>query len=165
MQIGDIVTVVDHASPRRGMSGILSHTTRAGQVVVNFIDGSVEAMDPFQVEDYEGLASAAVIVRQVLAVRRVTPAPPAVQSGRPQTAGNCMCGHPMHKHREYHGYVACTCLRAPHRQCRCRAFNPPPISLQTALRDLLESTTGRRADREEDEVGTAGGAPRWRGTA
>lgn len=146
MQIGDIVAVVDQASPRRGMWGVLSHTTRAGQVVVRFIDGCLETMDPFQVEHYEGLASAALIARQAWPVRRVTPAPPAVQSRQPRTAANCRCGHPKHKHREYHGYVACTCLHAPHRQCRCRGFNPPPVAAPTALSGLFDSTTGREPE-------------------
>lgn len=159
MQIGDIVAVVDHASPRRGMWGVFSHTTRAGRMVVNFIDGSVEPMDPFQVEDYEGLASAAVIARQAWPVRRGTPAPPVVQSGRRHTAGNCRCGHPEYKHREYHGYVACTCPRAAHRQCRCRAFNPLPLALQTALRELHDATTGRCRDAEEGKSGRSRSGP------
>lgn len=164
MQIGDIVAVIDPSSARHGMWGFLSHTTRSGRVVVNFIDGSLEAMGPFQIEDYAGLASAAVIARQALPARRISSGPVATRSGFSR-AGRCRCGHPEHKHREYRGYVACTCLDAPRHQCRCRGFNPPSITLQAALRDLFQRADECEREWDPDEAASRDRARRLPGAA
>lgn len=153
MQLGDIVAVVDPASPRRGTWGLFSHTTRAGQVVITFIDGSVESMNPFQVDDIAGLVGTAVLIREAVPARSRPPAPRAAPTRSSHTTG-CRCGHPQHKHRQYRGYVACTCLDAPRRQCRCRCFSPPPSALESALGELFERAAQCERDWDRDEART-----------